>query len=92
VAAHKRRLQSEGFVQCRHFADNRVSSDADVCTLLSQCGQGSGVNFSQFCADIFYGRPLIGWSDYLHWVHNGNAKIAWQKSKCYANNSKYCTQ
>jgi len=21
------------------------------------CGQGEGVNFSRFCADIFYGRP-----------------------------------
>jgi len=30
---------------------------------LSQCGhfadKGGGVNFSRFCADIVYGRPLI---------------------------------
>jgi len=26
---------------------------------LSQCGQGRGVNFSRFCADVFYGGPLI---------------------------------
>jgi len=30
---------------------------------LNQCGhfsdKGEGVNFSRFCADVFYGRPLI---------------------------------
>jgi len=27
---------------------------------VEQCEQGAkGVNFSRFCADVFYGRPLI---------------------------------
>jgi len=26
---------------------------------LSQCEQGEGINFSRFCADVLYGRPII---------------------------------
>jgi len=29
-----------------------------VDQVLTFCGQGGGVNFLQFCADVFYGRPL----------------------------------
>jgi len=36
----------------------------EIYDMLSQCGhfsdkRGVRVNFSQFCADVFYGRPLI---------------------------------
>jgi len=27
---------------------------------VGQCGQGRGMNFSRFCADVFYRRPLNG--------------------------------
>jgi len=41
---HKRRPQSEG---------------RGSCPVRTFCGQkGREVNFSRFCADVFYGRPL----------------------------------
>jgi len=43
---------------------------------LSQCGhirtkKGEGVNFSQFCADFLYGRPLVFYLyvNLLHFEH-----------------------
>jgi len=38
------------FMVCSHGHSDRV---------LSQCRKGEGVNFSRFCADVFYGRSLI---------------------------------
>jgi len=55
---HKGRPQSSrrGFVQCGHFAEKGGWR-------LSQCGQfadkGGKINFSRFCADVLYERPLI---------------------------------
>jgi len=41
---------------------------------LNQCGHFSdkreGVNFSRFCADVFYGRPLSGSTEYHKHDHN----------------------
>jgi len=35
-----------------------------VSAVQTFCGQGGGVvNFSQFCADVFYGRPLFANED-----------------------------
>jgi len=69
-SVHKRRPQSGGrwFVQSEQFfgqekkrtsalfgAKNFGSFEIYVVDK-----RGRGVNFSRFCADVFYGRPLIG--------------------------------
>jgi len=65
-AVYKGRPQSGGAVQC----GKGYSSDADVRTIwcknfgifeiygVSTRTRGEGVNFSRFCADVFYGRPI----------------------------------
>jgi len=36
-----------------------VCTDKGVEPVRTVCGQGGGVIFLRFCADVFYGRPLI---------------------------------
>jgi len=40
-------------------AERKVSSNADICTFLVKTFGFFGSNFLRFCADVFYGRPLI---------------------------------
>jgi len=48
---------------CKNFGSFEIYGVSARTRELSQCGHfsnkvGGGVNFSRFCADIFYGRPL----------------------------------
>jgi len=38
---------------CSHGQGGGSWASADICV------QGGGINFSRFCVDVFYGRPLI---------------------------------
>jgi len=68
-------------VQCGHFADK----EEEVLQMRSSalfgakklrifrnlwCVRTDGVvNFSQFCADLFYGRPIQQQAEYLTWLY-----------------------
>jgi len=66
-AVYKRRPQLGGRGVCpvrTFFGQGRGSSDTDVSTfwrktkfMVYPYGKGGGVNFSRFCADVFYRRP-----------------------------------
>jgi len=54
----------EGLSQCGHFVDK---------------GGGGGGNFSRFCADVFYGRPLAFERIVWYFLSFGTFSIFWFK-------------